>query len=139
MKMGPGLNAHRNVVQAINRKSTLDMYQQYFAASLRACRRSAGLTQRELISLMGLESRFQLSRIERGEHLPKLEQALRYEYLFGVPIKDMVPRLCDQVLNGLWEDIESQLGACDPAKDRRAKQKYETLCAAKERIEALSS
>ena len=115
------------------------MYQRHSSESLRACRRLAGLTQREVTCLIGFDSRFQLSRVERGEQMPKLEQALRYEYLFGVPIKDMVPRLCDQVRNGLWEDIQSQLDACRPAKNRKAKRKYATLCAAKERIETINA
>ena len=117
----------------------LCMYQRHSPEFLRTCRRAAGLTQREVTCLLGFDSRFQLSRVERGEQIPKLEQALRYEYLFGVPITNMVPRLCDQVRNGLWEDIELQLDTCDAAKGAKAKRKYDTLRLAKERIEALNA
>jgi transcriptional regulator with XRE-family HTH domain len=88
---------------------------------------------------MGFDNRSHLSRVERGQRIPRLEQALRYEFLFGVPIEKMVPGLCTKVLNGLWEDIQSQLNVCDISAGPKAERKCEILRAAKERIESMSS
>ena len=88
---------------------------------------------------MGFQSRTHLSRVERGERPPMLEQALRYEFLFGVPLKKIAPTLCDKALNGLWEDIEEELRVCEPQTDPKSRRKYDVLCAAKKRIEAISS
>lgn len=115
------------------------MYHRHSSDFLRTYRRSAGFTQCEITRLMGFENRSNLSRVERGKRIPRLEQALRYEFLFGVPIEKLVPRLCDQVLNGLWEDIQSQIGACDRAKNPKSKRKCDVLRAAQRRIEAISS
>lgn len=115
------------------------MHQRHSKDFLRTYRRSAGFTQCEISRLMGFENRSNLSRVERGKRIPKLEQALRYEFLFGVPIEKLVPGLCDQVLNGLWEDIETQLGACESAKNPKSKRKCDILRAAKDRIESMSA
>lgn len=115
------------------------MSQQYSSDFLRTCRRSAGLTQSEVTHLMGFQSRAHLSRVERGERNPMLEQALRYEYLFGVPLGKIAPNLCGKTLNGLWEDIEEELRCCERRTDPRSRRKYDVLSAAKKRIEAISS
>lgn len=115
------------------------MSQQHPSDFLRTCRRSAGLTQTEITRLMGFQSRTHLSRVERGERAPMLEQALRYEFLFGIPLGKIAPSLCGKALNGLWEDIEEELRFCGRRTDPRSTRKYDVLCAAKKRIEAISS
>jgi transcriptional regulator with XRE-family HTH domain len=115
------------------------MTQRHSSDFLRTCRRSAGLTQSEVTRLMGFQSRTHLSRVERGERIPMLEQALRYEYLFGVPLQKVAPNLCGKALNGLWEDIEDELRFCERRTDPKSRRKYDVLCAAKKRIEATHS
>lgn len=88
---------------------------------------------------MGFRSRGYLSRIERGKRTPVLEQALRYEFLFGVPFTKIAPDLCSKALNGLWEDIQEELSLCAQRSDPRSRRKYEMLSAVKERIEALGA
>lgn len=115
------------------------MSERHSSDFLRTCRRSAGLTQNEVTRLMGFQSRTHLSRVERGERTPMLEQALRYEFLFGVPLEKIAPNLCDKALNGLWEDIEGELRFCERRTDPKSRRKYDVLHAAKKRIEAISS
>ncbi len=68
-----------------------------------------------------------------------LEQALRYEYLFGVPLQKVAPNLCGKALSGLWEDIEDELRFCERRTDPKSRRKYDVLHAAKKRIEATHS
>jgi hypothetical protein len=68
-----------------------------------------------------------------------LEQALRYEFLFGVPMGKIAPNLCGKALNGLWEDIEDELRVCERRTDPKSRRKYDVLSRAKERIEAIHS
>jgi transcriptional regulator with XRE-family HTH domain len=115
------------------------MSQRHSSDFLRTCRRAAGLTQGELTRLMGFQSRSHLSRVERGKQAPQLEQVLRYGFLFGVSTEQIVPSLCGKVLNGLWEDIEEVLSGYEAHTDPKSQRKYDILCAAKERIEAISA
>ncbi|MGZ5799589.1 MAG: helix-turn-helix domain-containing protein [Burkholderiaceae bacterium] len=115
------------------------MTQRHSSDFLRTCRRSAGLTQSEVSRLMGFQSRTHLSRMERGKRIPRLEQALRYEYLFGVPLQKIAPNLCNKALNGLWENIEDELRSCERRTDPKSRRKYDMLSRAKERIEATHS
>lgn len=88
---------------------------------------------------MGFQSRSHLSRIERGEQVPKLEHALRYELLFGVSIAEVAPNLCLRIQNGLWEDICQSLEVLALHGTRKAKHKSELLRTALKRIESLNS
>lgn len=106
---------------------------------LRTYRRSAGFTQDELTRLTGIESRSQLSRIETGKRVPRLEQLLRYEFLFGLSIEKMVPGVCNRVLNGLWEDIQSELASCKGTHDSVVERKCAVLRKAQARIESMSN
>lgn len=105
---------------------------------LRAYRRSAGFTQDELARLAGIESRSHLSRVETGKRIPKLEQLLRYEVLFGISIEKMFPKVCTRTLNGLWEDIQQELDAFRGSHDLAAARKRAILKKAQERIESIS-
>lgn len=71
----------------------------------RRFRRTLGFTQKEFAKLVGVESRSQLSRLERGERIPRLDQVIRSSVLLGTPIADLVPKAWRNALNGLWEDV----------------------------------
>lgn len=64
---------------------------------LRKHRRTWGLTQAELATLVGCKSPNHISRIERGERAPKMEVALACEVLFGVSPWEMFPNLHGQL------------------------------------------
>ncbi len=46
---------------------------------------------------MGLKTVANLSRYERGEKLPKLENALKLEFILGVPIRFIFHELSTQI------------------------------------------
>ena len=106
---------------------------------LRATRRAAGFSQSELATLLGLRGHSHLSRIERGQQTLQLEHVLRYEMLFGLPMAEFVPTLCNTVRNGLWEDITAALLADTGQKGPRSARKRKALVVARERIESLSN
>jgi len=106
---------------------------------LRLCRRAAGFSQAELARIFGLRHSGYLSRIERGKMALKVEQALRYELFFGLPLTKIAPNLCGPVLNRLWEDITATLRADTGNTSRKAEQKRSQLRAALARIESLGS
>jgi transcriptional regulator with XRE-family HTH domain len=105
---------------------------------LRLCRRSAGFSQPELARIFGLRHGSYLSRIERGKLTLRVEQALRYELFFGLPLTKIAPNLCGPVLNRLWEDITAALHTDTGGASRRAERKRKFLRAALERIESLN-
>jgi len=51
------------------------------------------LTQPELASLIGLRSASHISRIERGKYVPKVELALAFQVIFGIPPSTMFPNI----------------------------------------------
>ena len=52
--------------------------------AIRLLRKRAGLSQRDFAFLVGYESESQVSRLENGLRLPRLEEVLIIEHLFGV-------------------------------------------------------
>lgn len=58
--------------------------------NIRALRKEAGLTQRELAELMGI-SNVTLCRWETGTKLPKLESLFALAQLFRVPLDAIYP------------------------------------------------
>jgi len=58
---------------------------------LRTCRRSWGLTQRELADLTGLVTAAHICRLESSKRDPKLRVALACQAIFGVPPSIMFP------------------------------------------------
>ena len=60
---------------------------------LRTHRRVWGLTQRELVSLIGFGSATYISRIEHGKRAPKFEVALACQVIFGIPPSVMFPHV----------------------------------------------
>lgn len=70
--------------------------------------------------------------------MPQLEQALRYRFLFDLPLEQVVPGLCGRVQNGLWEDLAEMLSNYERRTDPKSRRAYDILFAAKERIEAIS-
>ena len=60
---------------------------------LRTHRRLWGLTQRELVSLIGFGSATYISRIEHGKRAPKFEVALACQVIFGIPPQAMFPHV----------------------------------------------
>lgn len=75
--------------------------------ALRRLRRSYGFTQKEIANILGFKSRTQLSRVERGERTPRLEQLVRARILFRTPISELIPATWSRIVNGLWEDVHA--------------------------------
>lgn len=60
---------------------------------LRAYRRRDGLTQKQLIQLLGRSDAKTVSRYERYARIPDLETALACQVIFGVPAEQLFPGL----------------------------------------------
>jgi len=56
---------------------------------LRAYRKKAGLSQRDVAVLLGGEDNAHISRYEKRHRLPSLETALAYEVILGVPVSEL--------------------------------------------------
>lgn len=78
---------------------------------LRYHRRTNGFTQREFARLIGVKSRSQLSRIERGKRPLTVEELIRSRILFNIPLSELIPVTWRRVVNGLWEDIRALTNA----------------------------
>lgn len=65
-------------------------------------RESSPLSQREIAHLVGHPACPEtVSRHERGLHVPGLETALAYERVYGVPLEELFPGICQVVDQGL--------------------------------------
>jgi len=73
--------------------------------TLRAYRRTWGLSQRELAEILGFASRTQVSRLEHGKRIPGLETALACSTLFGVSLDDLFPQFVAEIEEKLREKI----------------------------------
>lgn len=105
---------------------------------LRRERRTRGFTQAEFAQLIGTKSRSQLSRIERGERVPTLDQVIRSRVLFNIPLAELVPSMWSKTLNGLWEDIHALKTRCQRRGDAAPLQ-CEFLAEAEQQVERLES
>ena len=84
---------------------------------LRAYRRRAGLTQRELAFLLGVKNHSPVSEIEKRHRAPMLRTALALEAIFGVPVGELfagmrepIAREIEQRVNKLASDLTSKVG-----------------------------
>lgn len=79
---------------------------------LRAHRRRAGLSQRELGMILGYPDDGEVSRHERSKTLPPLTTALAYAVVFRVPVSALFPALhaeIERAITGNLEAFEKQL------------------------------
>src|SRR5690348_3911608 len=94
---------------------------------LRAHRKRAGLTQREVAFLLGLKARGPVSELEKRHRVPLLRTALALEAIFGVALGELFPAMRQVVSTDVGNRIEEfalQLQAkadkkCDVYKTRR--------------------
>lgn len=80
-----------------------------FGVNLARCRAAAGISQEELSFRASLH-RTQISLLERGERMPRVDTALRLAGSLGVPLDDLVAGLewrpgYEVVVHGSWEVI----------------------------------
>jgi transcriptional regulator with XRE-family HTH domain len=64
---------------------------------LRAYRKRAGLTQKEVAFLLGCADAAQVSRYEQNRRLPTLGTALAYRSILGVPLDKLFPGIQQQI------------------------------------------
>jgi len=98
-----------------------------FGRNLAQCREGAGISQEEL-SFRASIHRTEVSLLERGERMPRVDTALRIAGSLGVPLDDLVAGLewrpgCEIVVPGAWEAVErdaqvadDQVPSVDPAE-----------------------
>jgi DNA-binding XRE family transcriptional regulator len=70
---------------------------QKFKTYLRSHRRRWGLSQREVVYLIGLKSPSLVSRIELESYRPKLPVAFACHVIFGVPVNELFPGVYSEV------------------------------------------
>jgi DNA-binding XRE family transcriptional regulator len=76
----------------------------HLASRVRSHRKRAGLSQKDLACIVGL-AEAQVSRHERFGIVPPLTVALSYEAVFGVSVRDLYPRLYEEI----GQRVEAQL------------------------------
>lgn len=84
---------------------------------LRAYRKRAGLTQREVAFLLGLKARGPISEIEKRRRVPLLRTALALSTIFGIPVEELFSGMCDSIgteieerLDKLTSELASKVG-----------------------------
>jgi transcriptional regulator with XRE-family HTH domain len=70
---------------------------------LRTFRMRAGLSQDEVAALLGVTGGSEVSRHETFRRMPNLATALRYEAIFGVPVREL--------FLGEYQKVETELQA----------------------------
>ena len=94
-----------------------------FGQNLARCREGADVSQEEL-SFRASIHRTEVSLLERGERMPRVDTALRIAGSLGVPLNDLVTGLewrpgYEIIVPGSWEVVERNgQGPKRPAKDR---------------------
>ena len=86
-----------------------------FGQNLARCREGADVSQEEL-SFRASIHRTEVSLLERGERMPRVDTALRIAGSLGVPLDDLVAGLewkpgYEIVVPGSWEVVEQDDGA----------------------------
>ncbi len=85
-----------------------------FGENLARCREGADVSQEEL-SFRASIHRTEVSLLERGERMPRVDTALRIAGSLGVPLNDLVAGLewrpgYEIVVPGSWEVVEREGG-----------------------------
>ena len=83
-----------------------------FGQNLARCREGANVSQEEL-SFRASIHRTEVSMLERGERMPRVDTALRLAGSLGVPLEDLVAGLewrpgYEVIVPGSWEVIERE-------------------------------
>jgi len=86
-----------------------------FGENLARCREDAEVSQEEL-SFRASIHRTEVSLLERGERMPRVDTALRIAGSLGVPLDDLVAGLewkpgYEIIVPGSWEVVEREGGA----------------------------
>lgn len=104
----------------------------HLASRVRSHRKRAGLSQKDLARIVGLNEA-RVSRHERFGIAPPLAVALGYEAVFGLPVKELYPRFYEtvkQTIEARLAVMEAELQQMD-VKGRQAAmiaRKLEWLC-----------
>ena len=83
---------------------------------LRAHRKTAGLSQRELAFLLGCGDGAKICRYEHGTQQPNLEGVLAYEAVFGVPARKLFAGVFAKVEERIQERAQSLARKLSAAK-----------------------
>jgi transcriptional regulator with XRE-family HTH domain len=68
-------------------------------------RKRRGLEQKQVTYLLDHKSINQLSHYEQGERLPSLENALKLEIIYGVPLRFLYKELSAKLEDEVWQRI----------------------------------
>lgn len=68
-------------------------------------RKRRGLEQKQVTYLLDHQSIDQLSRYEQGMRLPSLENALKLEIIYGVPLRFVYKELSAKLEDEVWQRI----------------------------------
>src|ERR1039458_3722744 len=99
----------------------------HLASRVRSHRKRAGLSQKDLARIVGL-AEARISYQERFGIVPPLAVALSYEAVFGVAVRDLYPRLYEDV----QQRVEASVAAMeDELQQLSAKGRQATLIARK--------
>jgi len=88
-----------------------------FGRNLARCREGAGISQEELSFRASLH-RTEVSLLERGERMPRVDTAMRLAGSLGVPLDDLIAGLewrpgYEIVVPGAWEAVDRDAQAAE--------------------------
>jgi transcriptional regulator with XRE-family HTH domain len=72
---------------------------------VRACRKRAGLSQRELALILGYRNEGVISRHELFRSVPPLLMALGYEVVFQTPVSELFPGLRETIETAIEDNL----------------------------------
>lgn len=98
-----------------------------FGENLARCREGADVSQEEL-SFRASIHRTEVSLLERGERMPRVDTALRIAGSLGVPLNELVAGLewrpgYEIVVPGSWEVVEPEGGGAKGGEDASAERR----------------
>ena len=95
---------------------------------LRACRRRASLSQRDVAFLLGVKAISKVSRYERNVTLPSIYTALAYEAICGKPIARLFERTYEPIRAAVQQRAATLLShMSSPVHSVRASRRKQSL------------
>jgi transcriptional regulator with XRE-family HTH domain len=91
---------------------------------LRAHRKRAGLTQRELAFLLGVKARGPVSELEKRHRMPLLRTALALAVIFDVPVEELFSGMRQSVASDISARLEKLGSELAPKVDANKRHEY---------------
>ena len=103
------------------------------SSHFRLVRRKWALTQAELARLVGWKDIRHLSRVERDLRIPSIRALIKYEVLFGTPMRELLPKLYAEVEEEIIREAREMFDQLKGSRSQAGARKRELLVLALKR------